>query len=102
VDPEVRRLFTREYLFSDGWYAARLKARQEVEINYWRQRANYLDRFLKNASHADEAARLGIAARLELATKELREVESPTRLEKLAGTLGAEPINSHHEVRRPG
>ena len=41
---------------------------------------DYLDTFLKRASHADEAARLGIAGRLERARKTLAEVESPDYL----------------------
>jgi hypothetical protein len=93
--PEVRKLFTREHLLASGWYAARLKAKQTVDRKLWRRHVEYLDRFLKRASHADEAARLGIAARLERAKKTLGEVESPTYLEKLTGTLGAEPIEPY-------
>jgi hypothetical protein len=52
----------------------------------------YLQRFLKRASHADEAARLGIAARLENAQRELRRVRSADYIHELSGTLGAEPI----------
>jgi len=50
---------------------------------------------LKRTSHADEAARLGIAARLDRARKTLGEIESPAYLGKLSGTLGAEPIGNY-------
>jgi hypothetical protein len=90
--PEVRALFSREHLVASEWYAARLKARQAVERKLWRDHVNYLERFLKRTSHADEARRLGVAVRLERARKTAAEVDSPAYLEKLSGTLGAEPI----------
>ncbi len=94
-DPEVRNLFTRESLLASDWYAARLAAKQKLDRRLWRQHVEYLDRFLKRASHADEAARLGIAGRLSRARKTLEEVEAPAYLEALRGTLGAEPIEAY-------
>jgi hypothetical protein len=94
-DPEVRKLFTREYLLSSDWYEARLKAKQAVDRRLWRRHAAYLERFLKKTSHADEAVRLGIAGRLERSRKMLDEVESPAYVKKLSGTIGAEPIESY-------
>jgi len=93
--PEVRKLFTREHLLASDWYAARLKAKQTVDRKLWRRHVEYLDKFSKRASHADEAARLGIASRLARARKTLEEVESPAYVQKLAGTLGAEPIEAY-------
>jgi hypothetical protein len=93
--PEVRGLFTREYLLASDWYAVRLKARQSVDKKLWRRHVDYLDKFLKRASHADEAARLGVAGKLEQARKTLEQVESPAYVQKLTGTLGAEPIEAY-------
>jgi hypothetical protein len=93
--PEVRHLFTREHLLASDWYAARLKAKQSIDRKLWRRHVDYLDKFAKRASHADEAARLGINARLERAWKTLDAVESPAYVESLLGTLGAEPIESY-------
>ncbi len=93
--PEVRRLFTRENLLASDWYAARLKARQVVERQLWRRHANYLERFLKAMSHADEAERLGIPARLRAARRALEELDSPSYLQSLSGTLGAEPLGAY-------
>jgi hypothetical protein len=94
-DAEFRKMFTRENLLASDWYAARLKAKQAVDRKLWRRHVDYLDKFLKRASHADEAARLGIPHRLARARKRLEEVESPAYLGALAGTLGAEPIESY-------
>ena len=92
--PEVRRLFTRENLLASEWYAARLKAKQALDCRLWRRHAEYLDKFLKRPSHGDEAARLGIAARLAHARQKFSEVEAADYWQRLAGTLGAEPITA--------
>ncbi len=88
-------MFTRDWLLSSDWYAARLAAKQKVDCALWRRHVEYLEKFLKRTSHADEAARLGIADRLASALKTLVEVESPTYLDQLTGTLGAEPIDAY-------
>ncbi len=93
--PEVRHLFTRDYMLASDWYAARLKAKQSVDRNLWRRHVDYLDRFLKRAGYAEEAERLGIAGRVARARKTLEAVESPAYLEQLRGTLGAEPIEAY-------
>jgi hypothetical protein len=94
-DPNVRRLFTRESLLASDWYAARLKAKQTVDRKLWRRHVEYLDKFSKRASHADEAARLGISDRLARARITLESIESPAYVQKLAGTLGAELIEAY-------
>ena len=90
--PELRRLFSRESLLASEWYAARLRAKQTIDQHLWLRHVRYLERFLKKASHAEEAARLGIHQRLQRARQMLAVVESPAHLEQLRGTLGAEPI----------
>jgi phosphoenolpyruvate carboxykinase (diphosphate) len=93
--PDVRGLFTRENLLASDWYAARLNAKQAVDRKLWKRHVEYLDKFIKRTSYADEAARLGIAGRLERAKKILEEVETPAYLRGLTGTLGAEPVESY-------
>ncbi len=93
-DAGFRAMFTRESLLASDWYAARLGAKQAVDRRLWRRHVEYLDKFLKRASYADEAARLGIAERLTRARQQLEEVESTAYLTALSGTLGAEPIGA--------
>ena len=93
--PEFRKLFTRESMLSSEWYAARLVAKQTVDRQLWRRHVDYLDKFLKRTSHADESARLGIPARLQDAKKTLDLIESPGYIELLRGSLGAEPIDAY-------
>jgi phosphoenolpyruvate carboxykinase (diphosphate) len=89
---EVRELFTREALVSSDWYAARLAAKQRVDVRLWRRHCEYLEKFRKKPSYAEEAARLGIPGRAEFARSALKQAEAPEYLAQLAGTLGAEPI----------
>ncbi len=93
--PEVRKLFTRDSLLASDWYAERLKAKQTVDRKLWKRHADYLDKFLKRPTHADEATRLDIATRLTAARAMLATVESADYLEKLSGTLGAEPVDAY-------
>ena len=66
-----------------------------MDRKLWRRHVDYLDKFVKRASHADEAERLGVPHRLLRARKKLEEVESPAYVAALAGTLGAEPVESY-------
>ncbi len=93
--PDVRALFTLDSLRSSDWYAARLHAKQAIDRRRWRRNVDYLEKFLKRASHAEEAGRLGIAERLKGARLMLQQVESPTHREALMDTLGAEPIEPY-------
>jgi hypothetical protein len=71
--------------------AARLQAKQAVDLGLWRRHTAYLKEFLHRTNYAGEAARLGIAGRLAAAELELARVSSPAYLDTLQGTIGAEP-----------
>jgi len=93
--PDIRKLFTRENLLASPWYAARLAAKQKVDRKLWKRHVEYLNSFLRRPSHADISEELNVADRLTKARKTLEQVESPEYLKKLAGTLGAEPIENY-------
>jgi hypothetical protein len=93
--PDFRKLFTRENLLVSDWYAARLAAKQNVDLRLWKRHVEYLNAYLRKPSHEDVAAILDIPERLTRARKMLEEVESPDYLNKLSGTLGADPIENY-------
>ncbi len=93
--PELRALFTRPSLLGSAWYTERLAAKQQLDQRLWRRHVDYLNRFLKKTIYADEAVRLGISARLAQARQTLEEAQAPAYLEKLRGTIGAEPIQAY-------
>ena len=77
---------------ASDWYAGRLGAKQRQEGRLWRDHIAYLERFLKKKNYADEAARLGIPAKLEAARETLKRVNADAYLESLKGTIGLQPL----------
>jgi hypothetical protein len=92
--PEVRALFSRSAVLSSDWYKERLRVKQERDVDLWTRHVRALSAFLARPGHRDEALRLGIEERLELAKRELERVSSERYLESLEGTIGADPIHA--------
>jgi hypothetical protein len=90
--PEIRAIFTRESLLASDWYRERLETKQARDQALWQRHVLSLETFLTQESHADVAARLRIAERLEQAREKLEWVASPEYLESLRGTIGADPM----------
>jgi hypothetical protein len=90
-DPKFRALFTRETLLGSDWYRARLEAQRTVDLHLWEMQAGYLKKFIARAHYADVAERLDIRGRLAAVNTALRDARTPAYLEKLRGTVGAEP-----------
>ncbi len=90
-DPEIRSLFTKESLLASEWYQARLKARQQREIELWTRHVASVEESLIAPSTLDEKLRPEIERRLDYARTMLARVSSESRLEELQGTIGAQP-----------
>jgi hypothetical protein len=91
-DPTVRALFTRDALVASDWYKRRLTVKQERDVALWTRHTAYLKEFLARPSHADEAARLDLAKRLTWVQERLAEASAPAYLERIHGTIGADPM----------
>ena len=100
--PEIRAMFTREYLLASDWYRRRLEVKQQRDIALWTRHIESLEAFLNQAGYEDEAERLDIAGRLEAARARLKEVSSPDYLESLVGTIGADPLQPLEEADQHG
>ncbi len=92
--PELRAMFTREYLLASEWYQERLRTKQRRDIVLWRRHVDYLSNFLARQSHRDVASRMGITDRLAAARHRLDEVTRPQYLDQLRGTIGADPLSA--------
>jgi hypothetical protein len=90
--PEIRALFSRDNVLASDWYRARLEAKQQHDIALWRRHVEYLNQFLARPNYGDEAARLGIPARLSATRQTLEEVQSAAYRERLRGTIGLQLI----------
>lgn len=91
-DPEVRSMFTAEYLMASDWYKARLKVKQDRDIALWTRHVEYLREFNERDSHKDQAVEMNISERLKSAEQQLKHVSEAAYLEELVGTIGADPI----------
>jgi len=89
--PGIRALFTRDQVLASDWYRLRLRARQTIATRQWQGHITYLEKFLAKTGYVEEAKRLDIAGRLEVAHREYARVKSADHLAELHGTLGAEP-----------
>ncbi len=98
--PIVRGLFTTEALLESDWYKERLRVKQQRDVQLWKRHVNALSEFLALPSHRDEAARLGIKARLDHARAELQRVSSERYRDELRGTIGADPIHRESTATR--
>lgn len=101
-DPRIRSMFTREHLLASDWYHERLETKQQRDITLWQRHVQSLQEFLGLANYADEAERLGIATRLELAKTKLAHVQSATYRDELIGTIGADPLAPARELAAGG
>jgi hypothetical protein len=90
--PEIRAMFTREYLLESDWYRERLEVKQSHDIALWKRHIQNLQRFLNDTEYSDEAQRLGISRRLEAARSKLAQVQSREYLAGLVGTIGGDPL----------
>lgn len=91
-DPEVRLMFTREYLLTSDWYTERLMTKQLSDIALWQKHLAYLQQFLNKQGNHKVVDELRIKDRIEKAEEALSKVKSPSYLKSLIGTLGADPI----------
>jgi phosphoenolpyruvate carboxykinase (diphosphate) len=90
--PEVRRLFTREHLLQSDWYYARLRMQQFRDAERCKQQMKYLETYLNNSNRAEVVNSLGLHAKLNRTRDELKLIESDAYLERLRGTIGADPL----------
>lgn len=90
--PEIRKMFTREYLLASDWYQDRLKTKQLRDKNLWEKHIAYLERYLTKAGHAETIVEMDLHERLNNAKAQLASVLSDDYLKNLVGTLGADPL----------
>lgn len=90
--PEIRALFSRDYLLASDWYRERLAVKQQRDIALWQSHLDYLQQFLReNVNNAVPISNLQLAERYRLAQHKLQELQDPAYLKSLFGTLGTDP-----------
>jgi hypothetical protein len=90
-DPEIRGMFTREYLLASDWYAERLRTKQKRDVALWTRHVRALEEVLVGRT---KPIGLDLGGRLVEARKQLAWVSAPDYLSELRGTIGADPFGS--------
>ena len=91
-DPELRKQFDRELVINSSWYQARLKNKQQIDINFYEKQIAYLAAFMANKINAEWNDELSLEERFWKAKKDLEHVKSEEYLQSLVGTIGADPL----------
>jgi hypothetical protein len=87
--PEIRQMFTLDYLLGSTWYQERLRTRQQRDIELWTRHVASLEQALAKSNRLDRNLLSELQTRLRTAQSELKRVRQPGYLQELIGTLGA-------------
>ena len=85
-DDAFRQLFTREAVLASEWYAARVEALREVELDRLNRALASMEDFADKTLNAATASRLGLTARRASVTARINELTQNPEL--LWGTIG--------------
>ncbi|HUX38013.1 MAG TPA: hypothetical protein VMV44_08920 [Rectinemataceae bacterium] len=91
-DPEIRRLFTREYVLSSPWYAARLDAYVQREMAFLASAIAGQKAFLSDRGDDQGSTVRYVRENLEMAEAKLERVSTPAFRAGLVGTIGLDPL----------
>jgi hypothetical protein len=92
--PEFRRLFTRDAVLGSTWYQTRLATKQRRDVAL-------LERFRRQLEQAQPLRRQApdlFRARFTYVERAFARASSPSYLEELGGTLGADPFEHQGAV----
>lgn len=96
--PQIRGMFTREYLLNSGWYQERLTIKQQRDVALWERHIEYLDNLLQDSSHSSSLADIHLDKRKQQAQQKLAQIKKPEYLQALIGTLGADPLGPYQSA----
>jgi len=91
-DPEIRKLFKRDYVLNSAWYKDRLARKQEIDAKFLKNRIDYIQQFMSDPVNKEYIDGMNLNEKLESARKQLNYVQSNEYLEFLEGTIGADPL----------
>ena len=91
-DPSLRNCFSREYVIESHWYKARLRWKQQRELNFLQKQLSELELFLNEPKNSSLVADLDIHGRIESVKKSLLKVNGKEYMQELVGTIGLDPL----------
>jgi hypothetical protein len=91
-DPELRRLFDRDYVLGSDWYAQRLSAYQEREVSYLKRSVDFLRQFLEDETEDSRSAAAQASRELARAEQRLERLVKGDYAKVLFGSIGKDPL----------
>jgi hypothetical protein len=91
-DPEIRNMFSLDYLLNSEWYRDRLLGKQLNDIALWQRHEKYLIAYIENSVNLSDSEKKVIQGKLNVAQEKLKYVKSANYLKSLKGTIGLDPL----------
>lgn len=87
-DPDIRNMFTHNYLVNSDWYRERLLNKQLSDIALWQKHVRYLRNYLEKMTPLDPSEAAEIQEKMKMAEENLKYMKSTDYLKSLEGFTG--------------
>ena len=91
-DPEIREMFTRDYVVNSQWYKERLVRKQNHDAQLHKQYIKYLEDFIANPINKQLLDEYRVNEKLTQAKTMLDQIQSDEYLALLEGSIGLDPL----------
>ncbi len=92
-DPDIRNMFTMEYLLNSDWYQQRLLIEQQRNIRLWERHAAYVEATLSSEHGVSDSEQTALKNKRGEIEKQLQYLRSIEYLHSLQGSIGADWID---------
>lgn len=96
--PQIRAMFSRDYLLASDWYRQRLIVKQQRDLALWQRHLEYLDAAIAHGTPNNAAALDSLQEKRQKTARKLEQIAAPEYLQNLSGTLGADPLGPYQSL----
>ena len=91
-DPEIRKMFDRDYVLNSDWYKERLAVKQPRDIALVERQLSYITTFRNKPENVNCINDLRIDYKISKLKERLNYLKSEEYIKSLVGTIGADPL----------
>lgn len=91
-DPELRKLFDRDYVINSDWYRERLVLKQQKDLKLAKEQLEYVTEFRNKPENVTLLNDLRIDYKVAKLKERIAKIESEEYINDLVGTIGADPL----------
>lgn len=92
-DPEIRKLFERDYVLQSDWYKERLKRKQTADLRFYEKELEYLKKFIEDPVNKEYVEKMKLEDVLNETRVRIKYMNSKEYLDFLHGTIGLDPLH---------